>query len=836
LAFSWMMTGEVLLVQPKTPEGGRTDEGDTPIEYTDNEMREDHLPDPGSSSANDKADEEGSDGQEDMEASLTPRNYTPSDPTAVLLPVTVDPSSMVAITLLIGIPTFGFVLLFSALGYGIPVHQELHDNREYAPVLVAGSMIIALTLYLLDAEQWSDKRYWSCQSCQNSWKPLGRTRKFLIFVATCLFCAGVVFRVDTYSYGPLCVFLIFITGLIIVSRRYVFGRERSVRQYVGSLSLPLLLVAIGVFVWWCVWANQGSYSIFSPTVSNRYTNWSPATKTHYAKRIGCDREDDDELDDPYPDCFSAFLLWGTPCAVSFALTFFALVAYVLDPHEEHVAPKMIGQILLILIFGLWCSASLAGAGSVITEACIAFVFASVIALSVFTVYTFGLDAFQNPDSSPFVKRMKEKYGGLADVFRGLMVVTASPLLLIYGVLSFANQFMRKRNCCRLNKPLEPEERRNLLTTRANLLLENLENWKWTKVLVYALYWGIFFFSVQVLISKFTVLILSYLIQVLKSVSFGKVLVIFFFIGLFMFLLPPVPGIPVYLSSGIILVAAGEDEYGLNLSVVWAFCFSFVLKLISSLCQTVLIGIPLGKFVAVRRAVGVNTVLVRSMKIVLSQRGFSLAKATILTGGPDWPTSVFCGILRVNICQMMISTLPVGLLILPTVLAGTYFFLADRESRYATLATIFAMVAAFVQTGSMMTAAYFLDKAAADHKEEMEKMPYDEEVRQADEAAEVRKKKYEEATEWTNLPMPARAVLVSAVVLMVFCCYLVQLYSSACFEEYELTDTIRQELDSKWYKLVKYPAGYIAIIVFVLSCSLLIGFNCWANRHTSQLMA
>ena len=63
--------------------------------------------------------------------------------------------------------------------------------------------------------------------------------------------------------------------------------------------------------------------------------------------------------------------------------------------------------------------------------------------------------------------------------------------------------------------------------------------------------------------------------------------------------------------------------------------------------------------------------------MLSKPGLSVAKVTILTGGPDWPTSVFCGILRVPISQTLLGTLPVTFLILPTVLAGTYFFLANR---------------------------------------------------------------------------------------------------------------------------------------------------------------
>jgi len=52
---------------------------------------------------------------------------------------------------------------------------------------------------------------------------------------------------------------------------------------------------------------------------------------------------------------------------------------------------------------------------------------------------------------------------------------------------------------------------------------------------------------------------------------------------------------------------------------------------------------------------------------------------------------------------------VGLLILPTILAGSYFYLSAVSPEYAVLATVFAAVAALVQSGSMFVAAYYLDK-------------------------------------------------------------------------------------------------------------------------------
>jgi hypothetical protein len=75
--------------------------------------------------------------------------------------------------------------------------------------------------------------------------------------------------------------------------------------------------------------------------------------------------------------------------------------------------------------------------------------------------------------------------------------------------------------------------------------------------------------------------------------------------------------------------------GLAGSILYAFVFCMVLKLLSALGQMYVFGVPLGQVVAVRRAVGVNSQLVRSMKLVLSEPGMSMAKVSILTGGPDW---------------------------------------------------------------------------------------------------------------------------------------------------------------------------------------------------------
>merc|ERR1711965_106420 len=112
-----------------------------------------------------------------------------------------------------------------------------------------------------------------------------------------------------------------------------------------------------------------------------------------------------------------------------------------------------------------------------------------------------------------------------------------------------NQGVRKISFISITKRLDETDRDLRLTKIGSALFEILRQWKWTKVLVYGIYWGIFFFTCNVVISKFTVLFLSWLIVELESLSLVLISIIFFVTGFTMFMLPPVPGIPVYLSSG-----------------------------------------------------------------------------------------------------------------------------------------------------------------------------------------------------------------------------------------------------------------------------------------------
>ena len=115
-------------------------------------------------------------------------------------------------------------------------------------------------------------------------------------------------------------------------------------------------------------------------------------------------------------------------------------------------------------------------------------------------------------------------------------------------------------------------------------------------------------------------------------------------------------------------------------------------------------------------VGVNSDMIRTMKIILGEPGLGLAKVAILVGGPDWPTSVLCGIMGLRLGPVLFGTLPVWALIWPTVLSGTFLYLSGTKDWASTAATIFLSATAAVQGGSLVVAAYYLDKKMEENQE------------------------------------------------------------------------------------------------------------------------
>lgn len=231
-----------------------------------------------------------------------------------------------------------------------------------------------------------------------------------------------------------------------------------------------------------------------------------------------------------------------------------------------------------------------------------------------------------------------------------------------------------------------------------------------------------------------------------------------------------------------------------------------------------------------------------MKLILQEPGFSIAKVAILVGGPDWPTSVLCGLMRLELYPILLGTTPVFFLILPTLLTGSFTYMASLKTESgapefpyaAVLATVFAAVTAIVQFGAMVVAAYYLEQTTSARAEELEEIPIDEEVREREEKGEEFNRCYKEVTKWEIVPFVPKMILRISLTTMIVSCYMVQLFARSSFADYQLTYTIEENLDGDWTNIL-LPLGRTASLLFIVSCIQLYGYTVWASCEARKLI-
>lgn len=95
----------------------------------------------------------------------------------------------------------------------------------------------------------------------------------------------------------------------------------------------------------------------------------------------------------------------------------------------------------------------------------------------------------------------------------------------------------------------------------------------------------------------------------------------------------------------------------------------MLKLTACALQQKCIGQRLSRNKWVLQTVGVTSLFTQGIRQLLQEKRLTLAKISILCGGPDWPTSVLAGILKIAMIPNLIGTLPCFLLSSSSVIAG-----------------------------------------------------------------------------------------------------------------------------------------------------------------------
>lgn len=137
------------------------------------------------------------------------------------------------------------------------------------------------------------------------------------------------------------------------------------------------------------------------------------------------------------------------------------------------------------------------------------------------------------------------------------VIMCLPLFVCFLAVSAVNQFIRIKTP--FGKSPSKKEMSLSVTEATMNVLHFMSKWDWTSVMAKSLWWGIIYFVFAVGVSKLTMVALSALAHSLINLPIGLVIVVFYLAGIALFLLPPVPGVPVYVAGGAVIIPALETS-------------------------------------------------------------------------------------------------------------------------------------------------------------------------------------------------------------------------------------------------------------------------------------
>lgn len=249
-----------------------------------------------------------------------------------------------------------------------------------------------------------------------------------------------------------------------------------------------------------------------------------------------------------------------------------------------------------------------------------------------------------------------------------------------------------------------------LTDSAGALWDQLSAWQWTTVLSRAIWAGIFFMVMNVGFGKLTNVFVAWLIEalLLAEVGLGVVVAVVVFVGLIFFMLPPVPGFAVYLMASFLIPRFVPFWTGVLLSIT----ISFGLKLTACMIQQKIIGQQMGGLIAVRSLIGINSTTTRAIRKLLSTPGWGIGKICILVGGPDWPTSVCCGILNLSLLPILLGTTPVLIVVSAVTVAGAAQLRKNEGGVWSSVSSMTLGLASAVMFVTLVASAYFIEVSAA----------------------------------------------------------------------------------------------------------------------------
>lgn len=368
-----------------------------------------------------------------------------------------------------------------------------------------------------------------------------------------------------------------------------------------------------------------------------------------------------------------------------------------------------------------------------------------------------------------------------------------------------------------------------LTQEGQRFVHGISGWNFNSILSKVCLFGELFMMLN-LGSKCTFILFSALNVALEDLELFLICVITFFTGIVMFLLPPVPGTAVYIFAGVVIgKKAQADGTGFWAGVVLASVVAMVAKLAGCVGQWG-IGFVLGKSIFIQKLIGVDKVPTRAIEKILKIPGMGIGKVGILVGGPDWPTSVTCGILRLYIPQMLLGTLPVYIAsVAPQALVGallTKESMGKDKALWQNISLGANSLAAVAQAGTMLIAMWKITTTAENCYDELAAYrPEHEAVAQLTEKEAALNTKLAEVSAWPRLNASNKARIVLATTLVLISCAIVALdmamVEPLSFRKFKVINKIgdpydKDGLDGSVFNIIRQPVGTCALGIFFVA--------------------
>lgn len=313
-----------------------------------------------------------------------------------------------------------------------------------------------------------------------------------------------------------------------------------------------------------------------------------------------------------------------------------------------------------------------------------------------------------------------------------------------------------------------------------------------------------------------------------GLSFPLIVGITFGTGVLAFLLPPVPGLTVYVFGG--LMMSSTCPYGfwagafINIGLGWA------LKLFACAIQQKIIGGLLGQSLWVRRTCGVHKVTIRCIEAEMRRPGWTIGKLAILCGGPDWPVSVLAGILNLSLVQCELGTLPIIFFIIPCSLSGSFYMMRGTSEVWTRSGNLMLAASVLISGVLWVIAGWAIQNQLENNYTELTRpLPQNVDLEWLDHRDKMLKKAAE--IRWETMPRGVRWLYAFCAMTQILVCHLFYFGFELLFNSFEVSDNIDELLS--WYGEdgIVLTGGLAALVVFCAAWFGPVTFSIWSRAST-----